>query len=187
MKITETLYVTNRDDWRSWLENYHKSKKEVWLIYFKKHTGKPRIPYDDAVEEALCFGWVDTTVQRIDDEKYAQRFTPRRKNSGWSELNIKRARKMIRAGQMTKAGSELYKKADKNRVSSKKKTPAIPPALKKALGQNKQAKKNFEDFAPSYRRNYINWINAAKRDETRQRRIATVVQRAASNIKPGML
>lgn len=187
MKITETLCLTNRAVWRRWLKKNHKSKKEIWLIYLKKHTGKPRIPYDDAVEEALCFGWIDTTVKRIDDERYAQKFTPRRKNSGWSKLNIKRAEKMIRAGKMTETGLELYKETDKSRVSSEKRILVIPPALKKALGKNKQAKENFENFAPGYKRDYINWVITAKREETRQRRIEKVVERAIGNMKPGMI
>jgi len=90
MKITKTLYVTTRDEWRSWLEKNHKSEKEIWLIYYKKHTGKPRIPYDDAVEEALCFGWIDSIIKRIDEKKYAQKFSPRKQNSVWSDLNKKR-------------------------------------------------------------------------------------------------
>ncbi|MGB2982026.1 MAG: hypothetical protein WBC77_12350, partial [Candidatus Zixiibacteriota bacterium] len=102
--MSKTLYVTNRDDWRAWLRKNHSSQKEVWLIYYKKHTGKPRIPYDDAVEEALCYGWIDSTIKRIDEEKYAQKFTPRSEKSNWSELNKRRAKKMIREGRMTQAG-----------------------------------------------------------------------------------
>lgn len=104
MEITKQLYVTDRDAWRAWLEKNYDTEKEIWLIYYKKHTGKPRIPYDDAVEEALCFGWIDSTVKRVDDEKFAQKFTPRKNKSNWSDLNKKRAKKMIREGRMTKAG-----------------------------------------------------------------------------------
>ena len=89
MRLTKELYVTNREDWRAWLEQNHATEKEVWLLYYKKHTGKPTIPYDDAVEEALCFGWIDSTVKRIDDEKYTQKFTPRNDRSVWSESNKK--------------------------------------------------------------------------------------------------
>ncbi len=109
MKITKTLYVTTRDEWRSWLEENHKSEKEIWLIYYKKHTGKPRIPYDDAVEEALCFGWIDSIIKRIDEEKYTQKFSPRKQNSAWSDLNKKRVKKLIEEGKMTKAGYETVK------------------------------------------------------------------------------
>src|SRR5215208_4566267 len=104
MEITRTVYVTNRADWRAWLERHHETETEVWLIYYKKHTGRSRIPYDDAVEEALCFGWIDSIVKRIDDEKFAQRFTPRKAKSEWSERNLIRVRALIREGKMTRAG-----------------------------------------------------------------------------------
>ena len=93
MKVSKTLYITNRDDWRKWLEKNHDKEKEIWLIYYKKNTKKTRIPYDDAVEEALCFGWIDSTVKRLDEEKYAQKYTPRNTNRIWSELNKNEFRK----------------------------------------------------------------------------------------------
>jgi len=85
VKVTKKLYVTNRKEWRNWLEENYSTAKEIWLVYYKKHTGKPRIPYDDAVEEALCFEWIDSTVKRFDDEKYFQRYTPRKNKSVWRE------------------------------------------------------------------------------------------------------
>lgn len=100
MKITNMLYVTNRKDWRTWLGKNHDIEKEVWLIYYKKHTETARIPYDDAVEEAICFGWIDSTVKKIDEDRYAQKFTPRKGRSKWSQKNIKRAEKMIQEGKM---------------------------------------------------------------------------------------
>ena len=93
MEATKTLYVTHWKEWREWLEKNYATKQEAWLIYYKKHTGKPIIPYDDAVEEAICFGWIDSIIKRIDDEKYARKFTPRTEDSRWSELNKKRAKK----------------------------------------------------------------------------------------------
>jgi uncharacterized protein YdeI (YjbR/CyaY-like superfamily) len=104
MDISKTLYVTNRDEWRAWLEENHATEPEIWLVYYKKHTSQPTIPYEDAVEEALCFGWIDSTAKRIDDEKYAQRFTPRKDHKNWSEPNKQRVRKLIQAGRMTPAG-----------------------------------------------------------------------------------
>jgi len=104
MEITKTLYITTRAKWRKWLEKNHNTEKEIWLIYYKKHTGKPRIPYDDAVEEALCFGWIDSIIKRIDEEKYTQNFSPRKQNSVWSDLNKKRVKKLIEEGKITKAG-----------------------------------------------------------------------------------
>ena len=184
------LHVIDRDDWRKWLKRNHKTKKEVWLIYYKKHTGKPRIPYDDAVEEALCFGWIDSTVKRLDDEKYVQKYTPRRSRSIWSSTNIARAKKMLKHRKMTKAGLVLFKEAGTKksaRAQIVKKRLAMPTDLKKALARNKKATGNFSNFAPSHQKMYIWWIIDAKKIETRTRRIKRVVKMAAQNKKPGML
>ena len=191
-KKNEILYITNRDDWRIWLEKNHKTQKEIWLIYYKKHTSKPRIPYDDAVEEALCFGWIDSTVRRLDDEKYAQKYTSRRSGSIWSRLNIKRAKKMIKQGRMTKAGLVLFKEVGKTGKKSPmakivKKKLSVPSDLKKALAKNKKALSNFNNFALSYQKIYIFWITDARKTETRERRIKRVVKWAAQNKKPGMM
>jgi uncharacterized protein YdeI (YjbR/CyaY-like superfamily) len=104
MEIGETLYVTEREDFRKWLEENHESKKEIWLIQYKKATKKPSINYVEAVEEAICFGWIDSTEKSMDAERYATRFSPRRSISKWTETNKARARKMIAEGKMTKAG-----------------------------------------------------------------------------------
>ncbi len=104
MEISETLYVTNREDWRAWLQLHHQQKQEIWLVYYKKTTGKPSISYADAVEEALCFGWIDSIEKSIDTERFAGRFTPRRKDSKWSESNIVRLRKLFSENKMTPAG-----------------------------------------------------------------------------------
>lgn len=191
MRITDKLYVTNRDQWRTWLERNHEAKKEVWLIYYKKHTGKPTIPYADAVEEALCFGWIDSTVQRIDDQRYARKFTPRKNKSKWSELNIKRARKMIREGRMTEGQLETFKEVEKKNKSVLKTGPSkkklvIPSDLNKALSTDKKALENFNGFAPGYKKLYVRWIKDAKRKETRERRIKQTVRWAAQNRKPSM-
>ncbi len=189
MKITETLNLTNRKDWRTWLQRNHKKKQEIWLIYYKKHTRKPRIPYDHAVEEALCFGWIDSTVQKLDTERYAQKFTPRKSGSRWSRLNIQRARKMIKKNRMTKAGLTLFKEAEGQRVDVPiaEKRYTVPADLKRELAKNKKALKNFNNFAPSYRKMYVLWILDAKKKETRMKRIRRVVERSARNEKPGML
>jgi len=192
VRITEKLYVTNRDDWRTWLEKNHDTKKEVWLIYYKKHTGKPRIPYDAAVEEALCFGWIDRTVKRINDEKYARKLTPRNAKSKWSELNIKRTKKMIREARMTEAGLAKCKEALKSggkesKTKPSKKKLVIPPDLKEALVKIRKAWENFNSFAPSYKRQYIGWVTSARKEETREKRINRVVEWAAQNKKPGMI
>jgi uncharacterized protein YdeI (YjbR/CyaY-like superfamily) len=104
MDIGETLYVTTREDYRRWLAKYHQTKKEIWLIQYKKATKKPSIDYVQAVEEAICFGWIDGFEKSMDAERYATRFTPRRPKSNWTETNRERARQMIAAGKMTQAG-----------------------------------------------------------------------------------
>jgi uncharacterized protein YdeI (YjbR/CyaY-like superfamily) len=104
MEIGETLLVTTRHEWREWLEQHHHEHKEIWLIYFKKTSGKAGISYEESVEEALCFGWIDGAIKGIDLEKYAGRFTPRRAKSPWSDSNRERVARLIRDGRMTEAG-----------------------------------------------------------------------------------
>lgn len=188
----KTLYVKDRDEWRRWLEKNHLREKEIWLVYYKKHADKPTIPYDDAVEEALCFGWIDSLVKRVDDEKYMQKYTPRNEKSIWSKINKRRAAKMIEHGRMTDFGLkkiEAAKKSDEwSRASSISERPSaeVPEDLKRALDRNKKAKQNFFNFAPSYQKQYIWWILSAKRDETRAKRIKETVDAAAKNRKPGL-
>jgi uncharacterized protein YdeI (YjbR/CyaY-like superfamily) len=185
VEITEQLYFTNRKDWRLWLEKNYVKKKEVWLVYYKKHTDKPCIPYDDAVEEALCFGWIDSTVKRIDDEKHVQRYTPRKLKSIWSENNIRRVKKMIKEGKMTKVGLEKYEYGMKNNLQAPTtdKDIKIPQEFQTALEANKIAFKNFSNLAPSYRIMYIYWITSAKKEETRKKRIEKAVKLLNENKK----
>ena len=191
MITPQTLYVTNRDDWRTWLQANHAVKSEVWLIYFKKHTGQPSIPYDVAVEEALCFGWIDSTVRRIDEQKYMQRFTPRKDKSNWSELNKTRARKLIAERRMTEAGLAKINAGVIEEQSSKKKVATqkeikVPQYFKEAIKRNKAAWENFKRLAPSYRRQYVGWVAIAKREETRKRRLEEVTELLSKNKKLGI-
>ncbi|MES2397687.1 MAG: YdeI/OmpD-associated family protein [Bacteroidota bacterium] len=182
----ETLYVKDRKELRSWFKKNHDSKKEIWLIYYKKASSKIRIPYNDAVEEAICFGWIDGKVKNIDAEKYIQRYTPRRSKSQWSILNIERAKKMIKAKKMTKWGLEKYQEGIKNnKIIPTTKTFSIPLDLKKVLALKPQALKNFNSFSPSIQLMYAYWINLAKREATRNKRIQEVVERSQQNKKPG--
>jgi len=186
----EKLYVADREEWRKWLAKNHDRKKGIWLIYYKKHTGKPRIPYEDAVEEAICFGWIDSTVKKIDEEKYAQKFTPRKSRSRWSELNKKRAEKMIKLGKMTEAGLVKIREAKENgewyKEAPKSQFPAVPLEFKKALAASKKAREYFNSLAPSYRKQYIGWIAAARREETRKNRVMEAVSLLEQNQKLGM-
>lgn len=161
------------------------------MIYYKKHTGKPRVSYDDAVEEAICFGWIDSTIQRMDDERYRQRFTPRNRDSKWSAHNVRRANKMIREGKMMKEGLVLFdywKASNKDPVSrAPTQEEQVPPDdLIEALKKNKKALDHFNHLAPSHKRNYLLWINDAKKEETRIRRISRAVQMLEKNIKSFM-
>jgi uncharacterized protein YdeI (YjbR/CyaY-like superfamily) len=185
------LYFAERKEWRQWLESNHKTSEEVWLIYYKKPSGKSRIQYGDAVEEALCFGWIDGKIKRINEDYYIQRFTPRRPGSRWSKYNIDRVKKLIKLKQMQPAGLKAYKQAiekpeliyDDRRDGH----PSVPDDLVVALKKNKKAFDNFSKFTQSTQRIYIGWLNNAKRSETRIGRIQRIVERAEKNIKPGMM
>jgi uncharacterized protein YdeI (YjbR/CyaY-like superfamily) len=184
------VYLADRDQWRDWLSRHHKSNTGIWLVCYKKGTSKPTIAYDDAVEEALCFGWIDSIIKKIDDEKYVRKFTPRKDKSRWSQLNKKRANKMIKQGRMTEAGLAKIKAAKKNGCWNQDVRPQIsfevPPEFAKALARNKKAKENFENLAPSYRKFYIGWIATAKRPETKERRITESIALLEKGKKLGM-
>ena len=190
MKIADELYVTNRHDWREWLRKNYETEKEIWLIYYKKHTGKPSVPYNDSVEEALCFGWVDSIIKKIDDEKFARKFTPRKSKSKWSQANKKRAGKMIKEGKMTAAGLTKIMEAKKSgewfKTTPARKELVIPPYVKEALAKNKNALDNFNNLAKSYKRQYVGWISSAKRKETRKRRLIEAISLLERNEKLGM-
>jgi uncharacterized protein YdeI (YjbR/CyaY-like superfamily) len=179
----------NRDEWRRWLELHHDSESELWLIYYKKGINKQSIKYDEAVEEALCFGWIDSQVKKIDAEKYMQRYTPRKDDSNWSQSNKRRVAKLIENGLMTEAGLKKIEIAKSNgswnRLDEVEKYIKVPEDLKVALAENPTAKENFENFAPSHKKQYLWWLKSARKDETRQKRIRSIVKRAAENIKPG--
>ncbi len=190
MKETEELHFASRRDWRPWLEKNHETKKEAWLIFYKKHTGKPNVTYDEAVEEAICFGWIDAVMKSIDDEKSARKFTHRKPNSNWAESNKKRAQKMITQGRMTKAGLELVNQAKQrgqwNRDSPPKKEFHVPEYIERALGSNEKALANFNKLASSYRRQYVGWVDSAKKEETRRKRLAEALGLLERNEKLGM-
>jgi uncharacterized protein YdeI (YjbR/CyaY-like superfamily) len=187
----QTLYVTDREEWRTWLSGHHRTEREVWLLYYKKHTKKPTIPYDDAVEEAICFGWIDSTVKRIDDETYAQKFTPRTDPFRWSDSNKKRARSMIEAGKMMPAGMERIKVDIKDPPARADGTYpeeelVLPPHLEKLIRDNRKAWVGFTGLTDAQRRLYIRWITDARKDETRLRRARTAIELLAQGKPLGM-
>jgi uncharacterized protein YdeI (YjbR/CyaY-like superfamily) len=188
--MEKLLYVSTRKDWRKWLEKNNSSEKEIWLVYYKKNSGKDRIPYNDAVEEALCFGWIDSIIRRIDDDKYAQKFTPRNDKSKWSELNKKRVEKLIAQNKMTEIGMRkvmIAKKTGKwNEIISFPETHVLHPDFQSKLDKNPTANKNFKRLAPSYKKRFIGWISSAKREETRNRRIKEAIELLKKNQKLGL-
>jgi uncharacterized protein YdeI (YjbR/CyaY-like superfamily) len=180
------LHFESREPWRGWLEAHHDDVREVWLVFFKKHTGKPSIPYDDAVEEALCFGWVDSLIKRLDNDRYARKFTPRTDTSKWSASNLARFEKLEHEGLMTAAGRVKRDPAATPVIPPSQLAQEVPPSFQSALDANPEARAFFDGLAPSYRRQFIGWITAAKRETTRQRRVAEAIALLENHRKLGM-
>jgi len=185
------LYFKTRYEWRKWLEENHSACNGVWLVYYKKHSGKPSMPYNDAVEEALCFGWIDGKIKRVNDEYYIQWFTQRRKGSVWSKLNSDRVQKLIKEGRMKPKGLAVYEEAVKKPELfyeiNKDRGAIIPDDLCAALQKNKTAEANFYAFPPSRRRLFVLWLDSAKKEETRSARISKIVEQAEKNIRTGII
>lgn len=149
------LYTAKRTEWRNWLRKHYKSEKEIWLVFYKKHTGKPRIPYNDAVEEALCYGWIDSTVRRIDEDRFAQRFSVRNPKTPYSQSNKERLRRLIKNGKVV--NDVLVTLGDLLEEPFE-----IPPDILKAIKANTKAWKNFQTFSQSYIRIRIAFIDGAR-------------------------
>ena len=184
------LYFTGREQWRDWLKAHHTTESEIWLLYYKKHTGKPRIPYDDAVEEALCYGWIDGKVRTIDDERFMQRYTPRQDRSIWSKLNRERAERMIAEGKMTGAGLAKIVAAkasgEWDKAYSSKEPPEMPQELKEALEADGEARALYDALPPSQKLQYLRWVDDAKREETRRRRAQRSAEYILERKRPGI-
>jgi uncharacterized protein YdeI (YjbR/CyaY-like superfamily) len=187
VKITKenSVLIKSRKEWRDWLRKNHAKKESVYMVKYKKHTGKPIISHSDTMDDAICFGWIDTIINRLNNDLYMIKFVKRNKNSKWSYATQKKARRLKKEGLMTKAGWDSYKDGLKRPVHDKDvpKNPNVPKELKEALEKNKVAKINFYNFAPSYKRIYLIWVLTAKREETKVKRIKEVVKRASENRK----
>src|SRR6266576_4477561 len=181
MNVGKTLYVKTRKEWRAWLAKHYKNATEIWLIYYKKESGKPRIPYNDAVDEALCYGWIDSILKPIDKMKYAQRYSPRRKTSRLSDMNRERVRRLIQSGRMTKAGLAAIADAGKGLTK-------LPADILERLKEDATVWRNFQKFPASYKRIRIGWINAAReRREVFEQRLRYFVKMTAQNKRFGMV
>ncbi len=183
----KTFEARTLEQWRDWLGAHHDNEAEVWLIFHKRHTGKTCITYLDALDEALCFGWVDSLVKRLDDDRYARKFTPRRADSVWSTVNRKRYAALAASGRLADAGKQRAP-TDRSypaRAAAKSKA-KLPPYIQEALKKNPAALRYFEGLAPSYRRNYVGWIDSAKQDETKRRRLHEAIRLLAAGQKLGL-
>jgi uncharacterized protein YdeI (YjbR/CyaY-like superfamily) len=174
----KTLLVRTLDQWREWLARHHASDSEVWLIFHKKDTGIASIDYKDALDEALCFGWVDSLIKRLDDRRFARKFTPRRPDSRWSAVNRKRYAELESEGRLKPPGIERPPTSRGYglrplRLAMPSKLPAY---IQSALRRHPKALRHFEALAPSERRRYFAWIESAKRQETKLRRLREAIR-----------
>ena len=184
-KKLKTLDVRTRPKWRDWLRKHHDSRSEVWLVFHKRHTSVECIAYDDAVEEALCFGWVDSLIRRLDEDRYVRKFTPRKADSKWSTINRRRYADLKARGLLETPGL-ARPPTDRTGDAPRPSAATIPSYIEEAFKANGRAWEYFEQLAPSYRRNYIAWIDSAKREETKQRRLAEAIRLAAAGKKLGL-
>lgn len=158
MEIGKTLYVANRREWRAWLRKNYKKERDIWLIYYKKDSGKPRIPYNDAVEEALCFGWIDSIIKKMDAERFVQRFSKRNPKSPYSQANTERLQAMIAEGKVAKDVLEALPALD----DPVEKTFIVPPDILMAVKADKAAWKNFQKLSPGYIRIRVGYIDRSR-------------------------
>lgn len=185
-----SIHPKSRAEWRKWLEKNHTRNAGIWLISYKEATGKPRVDYDDSVEEALCFGWIDSKGNKLDDERTMLWFAPRKAGTGWSKLNKERVAKLIKAKLIAPAGLAKINAAREdgswNALDSVEAL-EIPSDLEKAFSKNETARRYFEAFPRSAKRAILVWISNAKKSETRAKRIEETVTKAEQNIRANQL
>jgi len=170
-----TFDASTLGQWRKWLVEHHDTESEVWLIFHKRHTGRASVAYADALDEALCFGWIDSLVKRLDDARYARKFTPRKPDSKWSAVNRKHYARLKASGRLMPAG--LARPPTERTYEPRRSfSSRVPQYIQKALQKNSKALKHFEGLAPSLRRRYIGWIDLAKQEETKLRRLKEVLR-----------
>ena len=186
-KAPENFCPDSRQAWRSWLKQHHAVKTAVWLIYYKKDSGKPTLTYSEAVDEALCFGWIDSTKRAIDSETFIQFFCRRKPNSVWSKINKAKVERLIEEGRMMPAGLQCIETAKKNgswAILDGVEELEIPRDLAKAFRQHKGSKAFFTGLSKSVKKMMLQWLVLAKRPETRQKRIDEIASLAAQQLKP---
>lgn len=184
-KELKSYYAKNRKAWRKWLLKYHLTEPGVWLIYYKKDSGKPRVSWDDAVDEALCFGWIDSLAKPIDDERYMQKFTPRQLHSVWSAINKKRTERLIEQSLMMPAGLEIIEAGKKNGSWNKLdhvEDFIIPPDMKKFLVKNKKVRDYYESLGTFRQKQWLYRMHAARLPETKVKRMEELKKEAIEKI-----
>ena len=179
-----TLQIRSRQQWRTWLTKHHRSSPGVWLVRYKTHTAVKSIPYEDMVREALCFGWIDSLVKRLDDDRYLLKVTPRQPTSKWSDINRKRWAELKAAGLLTPAS--LAAAPTDNSYAPRPVIPDLPMYIARALKANVKAWKFFRELAPTYRRDFVVWIHTAKLAETRAKRLRESIALLAAGKKLGL-
>ena len=188
--MSEPIYFGSPAEFGEWLERHHETEKELWVGYWKKATGKPSLTWSQAVDEALCFGWIDGVVRGIDDQRHVQRFTPRKPNSNWSAVNVAKVERLRAEGRMRPAGEAAFarRRADRSGVYSfeQSKDPRLEPEQEARFRADTAAWEWFSARPPSYRRAALWWVVSAKRPETRERRLSTLIEDSAAGrpIKP---
>jgi len=179
LTAVETVFAKDRAEWRRWLTKNFARRDEIWLVFYKKAAGKTSVSYDHAVEEALCFGWIDGMKKRLDEECYAFRFTPRKPASQWSKSNLQRVERLIAARKMMPAGLKAYNSGERREV------PVLPTEIPKDLEarfrKQRTAWTNYEKFPPGYRRLTAGWVASAKKEETRTKRLEKLIEFSARN------
>ncbi len=182
----DSFHPLSRAEWRKWLQKNHARAEGVWLITYKRATGKPRVEYDEAVEEALCFGWVDSKPRTLDEERSMLWFAPRKSGSGWSKANKERVERLLATGRIAPAGLAKVEAARQDgswEALDRVEALEVPPDLQAALDAAPPARNYFEAFPRSVKRSILEWIASAKKPETRAKRIAETASLAAENVR----
>lgn len=194
--MIQEIHFKSKDDFRKWLEKNHDKSIGIWMLYYKKHTNKTNIEYSDALDESLCFGWIDSIIKRIDEERYVRKFTPRKNIKNWSEINKVKVMRLIQQERMTLFGLQKidsYVKSGKIIWDDKKveidygNLKNTPLFIIDFLKTKPSSLQEFQKLAASYRKEYIHWLLNAKREETRNKRLNKLIEKLNNKIKPGML
>jgi uncharacterized protein YdeI (YjbR/CyaY-like superfamily) len=194
MSEPEKLFCEDQQAFRNWLDAHHNQSSGIWMVFYKKHTGVAGISYQEALEEALCFGWIDSLVKRLDEERYMRKFTPRTNHNKWSEINLKTVENLIREGRMTEAGlkkiGNQHKSGESGHIPKTVRPPVsgliVPEFILETLSDHEPALMNFLKLPSSCKREYVGWITQAKREETIRKRLIESVEMLKENKKLGL-